>query len=154
MKNQEPYLFDCDHFFSVEKISVSIPRRAVLSYAKEQIQAKKKSKIGIPTYLIDNLTDLEANEFIQIKPVVGKGVKIQIIEQIVCGTPCSGNEPIRLFPVRSLALNVFNRFNGQLTIAEIISIIQAEASWNADKSAAVVRNLFLRLCEVRICEPG
>jgi hypothetical protein len=47
-----------------------------------------------------------------------------------------------------------NQFNGQQTIAEIVSIIQEETGWNLDKSAAVIRNLFLRLCEVRICEPG
>jgi hypothetical protein len=61
---------------------------------------------------------------------------------------------IRLFPIQSLTLNIFNQFNGQQTIAEIVSIIQEETGWNLDKSAAVVRNLFLRLCEVRICEPG
>jgi len=154
MKNRKSYLFDCDHILPIEKLRVTIPRRAVLSFAKEQIQAKKMRQIGIPTYLIDNLTDLETNEFMQIKPVVCKGVKIQIIEQIVCGTPCSGNEPIRLFPIQSLTLNIFNQFNGQQTIAEIVSIIQEETGWNLDKSAAVIRNLFLRLCEVRICEPG
>ncbi len=154
MKNKVTYLFDCDQFVPVEKMNISIPRRAVFSFAKEQIHAKKMSQNGFPAYQIENLTDWDVMEFQQIQPVVGRGVKIQIIEGIVCGIPCRGNEPIRLFPVLSFARNVFNRFDGQQRIGEIIPIIQKETGWSAEKSTAVVRNLFLRLCEIRICEPG
>lgn len=153
MKKELPPLFDCDHVKPVEKMKVPVSRRGLFSALTEQIDAYKRSTEGVPVYRLEDLAEMNDSAILRVRPVVGKKCKISILDSAVWGTPPFGTEPVKLFSVDSPALKIFNDFNGENEIRTIVERLMAATGWPEEKSKTVVCGLFLKLCEIRICEP-
>jgi hypothetical protein len=88
-----------------------------------------------------------------VTPVVSEGCKISLQGKMVWGQPLRTSKPIRLFPVDSPALMVFNKFDGMRLLGEVSRELAIEQGWKADHAFAYVRGLFLWLVLAGVCVP-
>ena len=153
LKREPKPIFDCDSVPLVSRIRITIPRRALFSAMSNELRARNQAVEGLPVYEIEDIAGMPAEAFGRLRPVLAKGAKISLADGFVRGLPRNGVEPVVLFRADSPALMIFNCFNGKITVAEITEMAQQSTGWPEEKTAAVVRGLFLKLCEVRICQP-
>ncbi len=154
VKRKQKPLFDCDSGPFVDRIRITIPRRALFSVMSDELRVCNQAADGKPVYEIEDTAEMQPEEFALLKPVLSRGAKISLSDGFVWGLPHNGLETLLLFQTNSPALAIFNCFNGKTTIAEITEMTMQSTGWPEEKAAAVVRGLFLKLCEVRICQPG
>ena len=148
-------LIDLDRFYEpTGRMEIKVSRRGVLTAAADAAEERRRSREGLPSYRIESLMDLDDGELSALCPIVNSKAKIDLKGDFVFAETLAAVDPIPLFPVKSPALFIFNQFNGGQTIAEIIDKTAAHTGWDAERSSRAVRTVFLKLCEVRVCEPG
>lgn len=148
-------LIDMDRSFEpMERMKIRVSRRGILRAAADAAEERRRSRNGLPSFRIEDLTKFSDQEMAEISPVVNRKAKISLADGVVYAETSSSVEPVPLFPVNSPALFVFNQFNGEQTMAEVIRKVSEHTGWDGEKSRDAVRMIFLKLCEVRVCEPG
>lgn len=149
------FLIDMDHLSaSSPKMKIAVSRRGILSAAADAAAEKKRSREGLPSYHIEDLTEFDDQQLAEIYPAVNSRAKISLRSGVIFAETSAVIDPIPLFPAASPALFIFNQFNGLQPMSEVYVKVQQKNGWNEEKTKEIVRNIFLRLCEVRVCEPG
>jgi hypothetical protein len=67
--------------------------------------------------------------------------------------PPGARQPLKLFPLDTPALAVYNRMNGQISLEANARCLVHETGWSAQRCLAYVRGLFLWLILARVCVP-
>ena len=148
-------LIDSEHFpETVGEMKIRVSRRGMFSAAADAAAERKRSRAGLPSYRIEDLTEFDVAQFSELYPAVNRKAKISLEKGIVCAETSAAVDPIPLFPLDSPALVVFNQFNGEQPMSEVFVKVQQYTGWDEEKTRSFVRAVFLKLCEVRVCEPG
>lgn len=148
-------LIDLDHpVASVYSMKIKVSRRGVMTAAADAAEEKLRSSQGAPSYVIEDLTGFDAEQLDRIIPAVNSRAKISLVKGVVYAETSASVDPIPLFDLASPALYIFNQFNGRQSFAEIITKTAGHTGWDEDRTREMVRMVFLKLCEVRVCEPG
>ena len=148
-------LIDLDHPEApASSMKIKVSRRGMMSAAADAAEEKLRSSRGAPSYVIEDLAGFDAESLGQIRPRVNTRAKISLAKAVVYAETSASVDPIPLFEVSSPVLFIFNQFNGLQTVAEISAKTAEHTGWDADRSREAVRSVFLKLCEVRVCEPG
>ena len=100
---------------------------------------------------LGNLPDEQLSEII---PKILPDCKILIEHGFVLATPAGADEATELFSVDSPALTVFNQFNGQTFLADVVGTIARNMDWDIDYAFAYVRGVFLSLVVAGVCIPA
>ena len=101
-----------------------------------------------------DLTSFDNEQLAEIWPIVNKSARISLEKGIVYAETSASVDPIPLFEVKSPALFIFNQFNGLQPMSEILPKVAEHTGWDEERTRETVRTVFLKLCEVRVCEPG
>ena len=148
-------LIDLDHLTEPDaQMRIKVSRRGLLTAAADSAEEQARSRRGAASYRIEDLVSYDEEQLAEIWPVVNNRAKISLGKGVVFAETSAAVDPIPLFPVTSPALFVFNQFNGMQRMSDIFVNVQNYTGWNKKKSKQIVRAIFLRLCEVRVCEPG
>lgn len=136
------------------EIKIKVSRRGIFTAAVDAAEEKSRSSQGAPSYVIENIAAFDAEQLSEILPAVNSRAKISLNKGIVYAETSASVDPIPLFDVQSDALFIFNQFNGRQPMKEVFVKVQNHTGWDAEKTQKTVRTVFLKLCEVRVCEPG
>ena len=148
-------LIDPDHFpEAVGEMKIRVSRRGMFSAAADAAVERKRSRAGLPSYRIEDLTKFDDQQFSELYPIVNHNAKISLEKGMVCAETSAAVDPIPLFPLDSPALFVFNQFNGEQPMSEVFVKVQKHTGRDEEWTRSFVRAVFLKLCEVRVCEPG
>ena len=148
-------LIDLDHLEApASSMKIRVSRRGVMTAAADAAEEKLRSSHGAPSYAIEDLVGFEMEQLDLIRPAVNSRAKISLVKEIVYAETSASVDPIPLFGMSSQALLIFNQFNGKQTFAEIIAKTAEQTGWDERRARETVRAVFLKLCEVRVCEPG
>ena len=148
-------LIDTDHFpEAVGAMKIRVSRRGMFSAAADAAAERKRSRAGLPSYRIEDLTEFDDAQLAELYPIVNRKAKISLEEGMVYAETSAATDPIPLFSVDSPVLFVFNQFNGEQPMSEVFVKVQQHTGWDERRTRSFVRAVFLKLCEVRVCEPG
>lgn len=148
-------LIDTDHLDEISsKMKISVSRRGLLSAAADAAEERRRSRNGAVSYRIEDLTGFTDEQMEEIWPAVNGKAKISLENGVVYAGTSAAVDPIPLFPVSSPVLFIFNQFNGMQPMAAVYEKVAAYTGWDAERVRRSVRAVFLKLCEVRVCEPG
>ena len=149
------YLIDTDHLPKPSsEMKIRVSRRGMLSAAADAAEEKIRSQEGFPSFRIEDLVYLDDEKFADIFPIVNKKASISLKKDVVYAETSTSVDPMPLFPVTSPALFIFNSFNGLQSVSEICEKVSDHTGWDEERTWNTVRTVFLKLCEVRVCEPG
>ena len=148
-------LIETDHLPKPDaSLKIRVSRRGILTAAADAAEERLRSRQGFPSYRIEDLAAFSDEEMETLLPVVNKKAVISLDKGVVYAETSAAADPIPLFKLDSPALFIFNQFNGMQTIAEINAKTAEHTGWDPERSCQTVRAVFLKLCEVRVCEPG
>jgi hypothetical protein len=129
-------------------------RRGFFSYLASETLVWCEEMRGVRHVKLSEIPGFPPAVFAALIPHVRPGVQILPGPERVCARVPGVEPPAALFPATdAAALAVFNCFNGQRTLGEIAAGLATTTAWSAEESMARVRALFLRLVELRVCEP-
>ncbi len=149
------YLIDLDTISRKPySMKIRVSRRGVLSAAADAAEERIRNREGIPSFRIEDLSSFDDGELSKLYPIVNKKASISLRKSVVYAETSADVDPIPLFDLDSPALYIFNQFNGMQTIGEINKRVAEHTGWDEEKTSETVRAVFLKLCEVRVCEPG
>ncbi len=148
-------LIDPEHFpEAIGEMKIKVSRRGMFFAAADAAAERKRSRAGLPSYRIEDLTEFSDEQLSELYPAVNRRAKISLEKGMVCAETSAAVDPIPLFPLDSPALFVFNQFNGVQPMSEVFVKVQQHTGWDEGNTRSFVRAVFLKLCEVRVCEPG
>ena len=148
-------LIETDHLQKPSSsMKIRVSRRGVLSAAADAAEERMRSQSGMPSFRIEDLTSFDDEQLAEIWPIVNKSARISLEKGIVYAETSASVDPIPLFEVKSPALFIFNQFNGLQPMSEILPKVAEHTGWDERRTRSFVRAVFLKLCEVRVCEPG
>ena len=148
-------LIETDHLQKPSSsMKIRVSRRGVLSAAADAAEERMRSQSGMPSFRIEDLTSFDDEQLAEIWPIVNKSARISLEKGIVYAETSASVDPIPLFEVKSPALFIFNQFNGLQPMSEILPKVTEHTGWDEERTRETVRTVFLKLCEVRVCEPG
>ena len=148
-------LFDPDHMPDPpDEIRIKVSRRGVLAAASDAAEAKRRDSLGAPSYKIEDVAAYSEEGFGSLLPAVNRKAKISLRKGIVYAETSASVDPIPLFDTDSPLLFIFNQFNGMQPMTEVFVKVQNKTGWDEQKTRRIVRTVFLKLCEARVCEPG
>lgn len=148
-------LIETDHLKKpASSMKIRVSRRGMLSAAADAAEERLRSRKGMPSFRIEDLTSFDEEQLADIFPIVNKNARISLSQGIVYAETSASVDPIPLFEVRSPALYIFNQFNGLQPMSEILPKVAEHTGWDEERTRETVRTVFLKLCEVRVCEPG
>ena len=148
-------LIEMDHLQKpASSMKIRVSRRGMLSAAADAAEERLRSQKGMPSFRIEDLTAFDDEKLAAILPIVNKNARISLDKGIVYAETSASVDPIPLFEVTSPALYIFNQFNGLQPMSEIFPKVSAHTGWDVVQTRETVRAVFLKLCEVRVCEPG
>ena len=136
------------------RMVIKVSRRGMLNAAADAAEEKHRSGKGLPSYAIEDLAAYDEKSLASICPIVNRKARILLEKGMVLAETSASVDPLPLFGISSPALYIFNQFNGMQTIAEINDNVAEYTGWDSEKAARIVRAVFIKLCEVRVCEPG
>lgn len=134
-------------------MKIQISRRGLLSVLGDRLTAKNLNSKGIPLYRLEMLSNVSDDQMDRMKPRISPKCHITLREQTVYAETVSFTEPFELFELGSTALYIFNQYNGMQTMSEITEKVSKKYNLSREESRQIVREMFLKLCEVRVCEP-
>ena len=149
------YLIDLDDLSAPPaQMKIRVSRRGMLSAAADRAEERRRSRDGLPSFHIEDLSVFDDCRLAGIKPIINSRAKISLDKDVVYAVTSASVDPIPLYDTASPVLFIFNQFNGERSIAEICEKTAEHFGWRDEKAAQIVRTVFLKLCEVRVCEPG
>lgn len=148
-------LIDLEHLSDPPaSIRIRTSRRGLLSAAAEAAEEQRRLRQGVPSYVIEDIAAYDDRQFDALRPAVNRKAKISLENAVVYAETSAAVDPIPLFDSASPALFIFNQFNGRQIMAEVFVKVQACTGWDEAETRRIVRAVFLKLCEARVCEPG
>ncbi len=135
-------------------MKIKVSRRGIMAAAVDAAEEKRRSSLGAPSYAIEDLAGYEDERLDLICPSVNSRAKISLKKDVVYAETSASVDPIPLFDIHSPALFIFNQFNGRQSMSEILVNVEKNTGWDEARTRRTVRAVFLKLCEVRVCEPG
>ncbi len=135
-------------------MKIRVSRRGMLAAAADAAEEKRRSSQGLPSFKIEDLSSFDDETLAGIIPAVNRKASISLNKGVVYAATSASVDPIPLFPLDSPALFIFNQFNGLQTVEEINRNVSGYTGWDEERTRETVRSVFLKLCEVRVCEPG
>ncbi len=148
-------LIETDHLKKpASSMKIRVSRRGMLSAAADAAEERLRSQKGMPSFRIEDLTSFNDDQLAEIWPIVNKNARISLSDGIVYAETSASVDPIPLFETASPALYIFNQFNGLQPMSGILQKVAEHTGWDEDRTRETVRAVFLKLCEVRVCEPG
>ncbi|MBQ6502841.1 MAG: hypothetical protein IJI57_02895 [Flexilinea sp.] len=148
-------LIDLDHMTEpTGQMRIRVSRRGMLAAAADNAEERTRSRSGSPSYHIEDLTAFDEVQFAEIWPIVNSRAKISLEKGVVYAETSASVDPMPLFAVNSPALFIFNQFNSMQKMSDVFVKVRKYTGWDEAKTKKTVRAIFLRLCEVRVCEPG
>lgn len=148
-------LIDLDRLTEPDgEMRIRVSRRGLLAAAADNAEQRTRSRSGAPSYHIEDLTAFDDDQFSEIWPIVNSRAKISLKKGLVYAETSASVDPMPLFAVDSPALFVFNQFNNMQKMSDVFVKVREHTGWDEEKTKKTVRAIFLRLCEVRVCEPG
>ncbi len=149
------YLIDTDRLPDQNmEMKIKVSRRGVLTAAADAAEERLRSQQGLPSFRIEDLSSFDDDALGNIRPAVNRKAVISLENAVVYAGTSAAVDPIPLFPLNSPALYIFNQFNGMQPLSEIIGKVAEHTGWDEERTRRIVRSVFLKLCEVRVCEPG
>lgn len=154
MPTPEPATYGAFENFPRGRLAFRFSRRQLWSAITNEFVVSGDRQRGQEVCSLADLGEFTDEDLMPIVPVVTPGCKISVEENFVCGQPATTPEPIQLFPIPSPALNVFNLFNGQTSLGEVVDRFNPpNEEWDSTRRFAFVRGLFLCLVLAGICAP-
>ena len=148
-------LIELDHLPKKSySMKIRVSRRGMLAAAADAAEERLRTSQGMPSYRIEDLSSYDDEMLAGIVPSVNKKASISLNKGVVYAATSASVDPIPLFAIDSPALFIFNQFNGLQTIEEINRNVSEHTGWDEERTREIVRSVFLKLCEVRVCEPG
>ena len=148
-------LIELDHLpQKTHSMKIRVSRRGMLTAAADAAEERLRTSQGLPSYRIEDLCSYDDEMLAGIIPAVNRKASISLNKGVVYAATSASVDPIPLFGLDSPALYIFNQFNGLQTIEEINRQVAEHTGWDEDRTRETVRSVFLKLCEVRVCEPG
>jgi len=109
---------------------------------------------GIPQCRLSDLQKLPDQTISKLIPRVSPGVQIIVGDGQVRARIPGRKELKVLFGVEAPELEIFNRFNGINTIAQVTEHLARLYGVSGDEMLPRVRALFFRLAQESVCVPG
>ena len=148
-------LIDLEHLpIKHTPMKIRVSRRGMLTAAADAAEERLRSSQGLPSFRIEDLSAFDDGELAGIIPAVNRKAAISLNKGVVYAATSASVDPIPLFGLDSPALFIFNQFNGRQTFEEITRIVSEHTGWDEERTRETVRSVFLKLCEVRVCEPS
>ena len=149
------YLIDLEHLSApADVMKIKVSRRGMMAAAADAAEEKLRSSRGAPSFTIEDIAGYTEEQMDRIRPAVNSRAKITLKKDVVYAETSAAVDPIPLFDIHSPALFIFNQFNGLQTMPEVSAKVAEHTGWDEKRSRQTVRAVFLKLCEVRVCEPG
>lgn len=147
-------LIDLDHLPEPgTPMKIRVSRRGLLSAAADAAEERRRRLNGAQSHRIEELADWPDEALAELFPAVNSRAKIGLSDGVVFAETSAAVDPIPLFRTDSPALFIFNQFNGRQTMGQVIGNVSEHTGWDEEQSRRMVRAVFLKLCEVRVCEP-
>lgn len=137
----------------MSEMKIKLSRRGLLSALGDRLTAQNLNAKGIPLYRLEILPNVSDEQMDKMKPRISPKCRITLQGDTVYAETASFTEPFELFERVSPALYIFNQFNGMQTMREITEKVSLKLDLSREESRQAVREMFLKLCEVRVCEP-
>ena len=149
------YLIDLEHLSApADAMKIKVSRRGMMAAAADAAEEKLRSSRGAPSFTIEDIAGYTEEQMDRIRPAVNSRAKITLKKDVVYAETSAAVDPIPLFDIHSPALFIFNQFNGLQAMPEVSAKVAEHTGWDEKRSRQTVRTVFLKLCEVRVCEPG
>ncbi len=122
-------------------------RRNFLPRLLQEIVVTFKSAQGVPAHQLSDLGSLSDAQLARIRPKINPSHQIRVINGQVCSQRKDEDEAslLQYFATAPDNLAVFNRINGQHTIADIAEAVAQELAWEYERAFAHTRMIFLTL---------
>jgi hypothetical protein len=134
-------------------LAFHLPRRKFLTALAAEFLVSARRREGEQVFALADLGNWTNEQLAGIVPVISQDCEIAVMEGCVWGRPPGRQQPVQLFPLAAPILAVFNRLNGQTSLEANARSLEQETGWNAERSFAYVRGLFLWLVLARVCLP-
>jgi hypothetical protein len=130
------------------------PRRLFFRFMARETLVWCEELCGVRHVRLSDVAGFPPHVFASLIPKVCPGVEILPEAARVCARLPGAKDAIPLFSTADQAsLAVFNSFNGETALGKIAGDLAGSMAWTAAESAARVRELFLKLLELRVCAP-
>ena len=143
------------HFedFPRGRLAFRVPRRQFIGTLFTEILVASGEGRGGEGHKLAELGEWPDGELALLVPEIVAGCKISVESGFVCGRLANRRRSIRLFPVESPSLFVFNQFDGQTPLGEAAACLAQETGWDLGRSCAYARGVFLWLVLAGVCLP-
>jgi len=150
MSNNEEYIFE-----NVPRKPLPRPfaRSKLLAAFADELTAQSQKAAGKRVLQLSDLGTCPDEELRPMIPIMLPKSKISIKDGFVIGASSMTGKSYRLFPIASPALTAFNLINGFNTLEQISQRLEQETGWEAARSFAYTRGLFLSLVVGGLCMP-
>lgn len=148
--DHDPVLFDQ---FPRTKLVFKVDRRQFLSSLNTEYLAWSKKAGGGAVFTLADLGVFTDESLARIVPEIASGCKITVQDGFVYGQPAARDKPLKLIPLDSPALDVFNHFNGMTGLSDAARDLSRDTGWEADRAFAYTRGVFLWLVQAGVCLP-
>jgi len=108
---------------------------------------------GHPQMALSEIPQLSTGDFQSLIPALVQGVKIIPCPDEVQAQVREDADAVHLFPVQSLELAIFNEFNGEDSIAQVVESVAKESSIPTEEVEPRVSKLFLTMVALGVCAP-
>jgi hypothetical protein len=163
---KERWMYEFDQF-PRGSLALKRSRRRLWSGLVRAMQIAAGESQGGRAYPLAELGNWSDAQLAGIVPVVLAGCHINVQERaessgfraessrlrFVMALPPGARQPLKLFPLDTPALAVYNRMNGQISLEANARCLEHETGWSAQRCFAYVRGLFLWLILARVCVP-
>lgn len=147
----DPYAFDQ---VPRGRLALRVSRRGLLQALAREVVVLGDRERGAPTFRIADLGEWPDEQLAELAPAVTPGCEISVRDGFVWGRPPRADRPLRLFPLDSPAVTVFNLFNGSNTLGAAGGRLAESLGWEPARGLAYARGLFLCLGLAGVCQPG
>ncbi|MCB8945643.1 MAG: hypothetical protein H6658_17980 [Ardenticatenaceae bacterium] len=128
-------------------------RRQLFTNVKIEMDVAIGEQQGGKGYKLSTLGVLPDAELGSIIPMILPDCQISLKDGFVWSRQHGSANLKRLFPQEETMLYVFNGINGRTSLDHIAAYLQQQTSWDAARSFAFTRGLFLHLVQLQTCVP-
>lgn len=133
--------------------SVTCSRRTFFRALFQEAVVIHGSLKGGEGYRLAELSNLPDHQLAEMKPTMNPDCEILVDQNYVCSRSKRTKATLKLFPIESENLLVFNMFNGQHDLEEIGNHLAQETGWDGNRAFAHAKDLFLVLVQHGVCYP-
>ncbi len=130
-------------------------RRRFFPMLLQELAVTVDSAKGKPGFALGDMNDLPDDQLLGLIPIMNPEHKIFTEKGFVYSRSQGKDDEmiLKLFPITSENLAVFNRLNGQFTLGQIGEMVARDLKWEQPDAFAHTRKLFCLLVSARVCLP-